>query len=106
MPFAPFTGVNHHRQSILFSCALVSDEREETFVWLFRQWLNCMWNESPRAIITDQDLAIDNAIKKVFPHTHHRYCQWHLGLHEYCEHLRSLQCDHPTFNEDYNMWAK
>ncbi|WOH14465.1 hypothetical protein DCAR_0933984 [Daucus carota subsp. sativus] len=64
MPFAPFTGVNHHRQSTLFGCALLSDEREETFVWLFRQWLNCMWDESPGAIITDQDLAICNATKK------------------------------------------
>lgn len=36
MPFAPFTGVNHHRQSTLFGCALLSDEREETFVWLYR----------------------------------------------------------------------
>ena len=71
MPFASFTGVNHHRQSTLFGCALLSDEREKTFVWLFRQWLNCMWNESPGAIITDQDLAICNATKKVFPHTHH-----------------------------------
>ncbi|GAV86504.1 hypothetical protein CFOL_v3_29934 [Cephalotus follicularis] len=28
MPFAPFTGVNHHRQSILFGCALLADESE------------------------------------------------------------------------------
>ncbi|XP_077215982.1 protein FAR1-RELATED SEQUENCE 5-like [Tasmannia lanceolata] len=37
MPFAPFTGVNHHRQSTLFGCALLADETEETFTWLFRQ---------------------------------------------------------------------
>lgn len=105
MPFAPFTGVNHHRQSILFGCALLSDEREETFVWLFEQRLKCMWNEAPKAIITDQDPVICNAIKRIFPNAHNRYCKWHLGLHE-CEHFRSLQCAHPIFNEDYNMWAK
>ncbi|XP_077219684.1 protein FAR1-RELATED SEQUENCE 5-like [Tasmannia lanceolata] len=33
MPFAPFTGVNHHRQSTLFGCALLADETEETFTW-------------------------------------------------------------------------
>ncbi|XP_074352243.1 protein FAR1-RELATED SEQUENCE 5-like [Apium graveolens] len=105
MPFAPFTGVNQHRQSILLGCALLSDEKEETFIWLFDQWLKCMWNQAPGAIITDQDSAICNVIARMFPHTHHRYCKWHLGLHE-CEHLRSLQCAYPTFNEDYNNWCK
>ncbi|XP_077237092.1 protein FAR1-RELATED SEQUENCE 5-like [Tasmannia lanceolata] len=33
IPFAPFTGVNHHRQSTLFGCALLADETEETFTW-------------------------------------------------------------------------
>ncbi|XP_077225662.1 protein FAR1-RELATED SEQUENCE 5-like [Tasmannia lanceolata] len=42
MPFAPFTGVNHHRQSTLFGCALLADEKEEPFTWLFQQWLKCM----------------------------------------------------------------
>ncbi|XP_077223050.1 protein FAR1-RELATED SEQUENCE 5-like [Tasmannia lanceolata] len=47
MPFAPFTGVNHHRQSILFGCALLADETEETFTWLFKQWLQCMHGKVP-----------------------------------------------------------
>ena len=32
MPFAPFTGLNHHYQSILFGCALLQDETENSFV--------------------------------------------------------------------------
>ncbi|XP_074342290.1 protein FAR1-RELATED SEQUENCE 5-like [Apium graveolens] len=105
MSFAPLTGVNQHRQSILFGCALLSNEQEETFSWLFTQWRNCMWNQPPGAIITDQDSAICNAIAKKNSQTYHRYCKWHLELHEY-EHLRSLQCAHPTFMKDYNKWAK
>ncbi|XP_020271473.1 protein FAR1-RELATED SEQUENCE 5-like [Asparagus officinalis] len=31
LPFAPFTGVNHHRQSTLLGCALLADEQEDTF---------------------------------------------------------------------------
>ena len=31
MSFAPFTGVNHHRQSTLFGCALLANEIEDTF---------------------------------------------------------------------------
>ncbi|XP_020254149.1 protein FAR1-RELATED SEQUENCE 5-like [Asparagus officinalis] len=55
MPFAPFTGVNHHGQSTLFGYALLADEREETFKWLFSQWLKCMHGVAPKAIITNQD---------------------------------------------------
>ncbi|XP_018834995.2 protein FAR-RED IMPAIRED RESPONSE 1-like [Juglans regia] len=35
MPFAPFVGVNHHGQSILFGCGLISNEDAHTFEWLF-----------------------------------------------------------------------
>ncbi|XP_010681755.3 protein FAR1-RELATED SEQUENCE 6-like [Beta vulgaris subsp. vulgaris] len=42
LPFSNFVGVNHHGQSILLGCALVSHENTETFEWLFRTWLICM----------------------------------------------------------------
>ena len=40
--FAPFVGVNYHGQSILLGCWLISKEDRETFVWLFKKWLECM----------------------------------------------------------------
>jgi len=42
MPFAHFVGVNHHGQSTLLECGLLSSEDIETFVWLFRTWIQCM----------------------------------------------------------------
>ncbi|XP_028065018.1 uncharacterized protein LOC114268099 [Camellia sinensis] len=38
MPFALFIGVNHHGQSILLGCGLLSSEDTDTFVWLFKSW--------------------------------------------------------------------
>lgn len=35
MPFCPFVGVNHHGQSTLLGCALLSDETTDTFKWIF-----------------------------------------------------------------------
>ena len=32
MPFAHFTRLNHHCQSILFGCAVLLDETEQTFL--------------------------------------------------------------------------
>jgi hypothetical protein len=78
MPFAPFVGVNHLGQSILFRAALISSEDTTTFTWLFEAWLKCMKGRAPRAIITNQDMAMKNVIKRVFPVTRHRFCLWHI----------------------------
>ncbi|KAK9270069.1 hypothetical protein L1049_025642 [Liquidambar formosana] len=52
MPFAPFVGVNHHRQSILFGCGLLSYEIIGGYIWLSRSWLEYMSFNAPKAIIT------------------------------------------------------
>ena len=78
MPFAPFVGVNHHGQSILLGCGLLSSEDTRTFVWLFTCWLRCMSNKEPLGIVTDQCKAMKNAIEIVFPNARHRWCLWHI----------------------------
>ncbi|XP_073138575.1 protein FAR1-RELATED SEQUENCE 5-like [Henckelia pumila] len=78
MTFAPFIGVNHHGHSTLLGCGLLSSEDTETFVWLFKIWLECMKFKSPQGIITDQDRAMQNAIEAVFPNSKHRWCLWHI----------------------------
>ncbi|XP_077212853.1 protein FAR1-RELATED SEQUENCE 5-like [Tasmannia lanceolata] len=103
MPFAPFTGVNHHRQSIRFGCALLADETEETFTWLFEQWLTCMYGKASGAIITDMDGAMRNAIKTVFPNTRHRFCSWHIGRH-LVENVATMREAESEFLKDYNHW--
>ncbi|XP_020263278.1 protein FAR1-RELATED SEQUENCE 5-like [Asparagus officinalis] len=100
LPFAPFTGVNHHRQSTLLGCALLADEQEDTFVWLFEEWLKCMHGVEPGAIITDQDRAICNAIHSVFPMTRHRYCFWHMQKH-ITDHLPTLGS---RYGEQFQMY--
>ncbi|KAG6669101.1 hypothetical protein CIPAW_01G219800 [Carya illinoinensis] len=117
MPFAPFVGVNHHGQSILLGAGLISSEDTESFVWLFKSWLDCMDGKAPNTIITDQDRAMKNAIAIVFPNTRHRYCLWHilkkvpekLGSHtQYQSGLKSklLSCvyDSLTIEEFENSW--
>ena len=53
MPFAPFIGINHHGESIIFGCGLLSGEDTDSFVWVFRQWLQSMCGIAPKAIIID-----------------------------------------------------
>ncbi|GJZ35995.1 FAR1-related sequence 5-like protein [Tanacetum coccineum] len=104
-PFSPFVGVNHHGQSILFGGALLENEKEETFEWLFKEFKKCMFDKHPTAIITDQDKAMGNAILKVFPNTRHRYCAWHISKHER-EHLQPLKTHYTDFKELHKEWVK
>ncbi|XP_009591584.2 protein FAR-RED IMPAIRED RESPONSE 1-like [Nicotiana tomentosiformis] len=73
MPCATFIGINHHRQSILLGCALMSHEDIDSYKLVFRTWLEAMGNVYPDAIITDQCQSIKLAIAEVMPNTIHRY---------------------------------
>ncbi|XP_042942940.1 protein FAR1-RELATED SEQUENCE 5-like [Carya illinoinensis] len=104
MPFTPFVGVNHHGQSILLGAGLlssVSSEDTHIFVWLFREWLDCMNGRAPKAIITDQDRAMKSAIVIVFPETRYGYCFWHI-MRKLPEKLRS----HAKFNSGLKIYLQ
>ncbi|XP_009123544.1 protein FAR1-RELATED SEQUENCE 5-like [Brassica rapa] len=68
-PFAPFVGVNHHKQTVVFGAALLYDETTESFKWLFETFLGAMSGKQPKTILTDQSAAMANAIVKcVYDH--------------------------------------
>lgn len=96
VPLAPFTGVNHHGQMLLFGCALLMDESEASFAWVFKTWLSAMNNRPPVSITTDQDRAIKAAVHQVFPETRHCICKWHI-LREGQERLAHTCVAHPSF---------
>ncbi|XP_021714778.1 protein FAR1-RELATED SEQUENCE 4-like [Chenopodium quinoa] len=78
LPFANFVGVNHHGQSFLLGCALVSREEAETYTWVFRQWLASMGNKTPLAILTDQAASMRKALVQTMPSSKRRWCIWHI----------------------------
>jgi transposase-like protein len=77
-PLVVFCGVNHHNQSVIFGSAIVANESEETYVWLLGEFFKAMNCKAPVSIITDGDVAMKNAIGRVFPNARHRLCAWHL----------------------------
>ena len=78
MPFVPFVGVNNHRKTVVFGCAILSDETERTYVWLLNTFKKAMFQKNPRSIITDSDSAMIRAVRKVFPDEWYRICSWHI----------------------------
>jgi len=69
-----FSRVNHHNQSIVFAATIVVKETNETYLWLMEHFLEAMGGNSPISVITDHDIAMHNAIKRVFPKAHHHLC--------------------------------
>jgi zinc finger SWIM domain-containing protein 3 len=78
MPLVLFVGVNHHGQTIIFACALVSQEFEENYTWVFSRFIDCMKGVHPGGILTDQCQSIEKGMKNVLVGTVHRYCAWHI----------------------------
>ncbi|XP_058218898.1 protein FAR1-RELATED SEQUENCE 5-like [Rhododendron vialii] len=98
--FAPILGVNHHRQTTLLGCAFLSDEKTDSFVWFFNEWLKAMPGGPPKMIITDQDPAMTRAIASALPNTFHRYCIWHI-VSKFSEKLGGL-----LYKEHYDELKK
>ncbi|XP_074304419.1 protein FAR1-RELATED SEQUENCE 5-like [Silene latifolia] len=75
----PLIGINNHWSNIMFGFAFISNEQDESFEWLFKAFNESMGEDvRPVTIFTDQDLAMTNAIKEVYPTSRHRLCQWHI----------------------------
>ncbi|XP_060668861.1 protein FAR1-RELATED SEQUENCE 5-like [Ziziphus jujuba] len=89
MIFAPLVGVNNHGQTVLFTCAFLSDEKTESFVWLFELLKDSMPTNNPKIIITDQDPAMTKAIVQSLPNIFHRYCSWHI-LEKFSTYLNAI----------------
>ncbi|KAL7215344.1 hypothetical protein ACSBR1_027503 [Camellia fascicularis] len=101
MPFVPFTGVNHHYQSIMFGCALLVNETTESYIWLLKTWLETMGGHNPAVIITDDDKAMAKAISYVLPNSIHRLCMWHI-LQKVPEHLAHVYNKYSSFQGEFH----
>ncbi|KAG7992258.1 hypothetical protein I3843_02G119000 [Carya illinoinensis] len=102
MPFVPFSGVNHHHQTIMFGCALLVNETAESYVWLLRTWQEAMLGRAPSTIITDDDKAMAKAIVEVFYNRCEKWVSAYLRL-TFCVGMSTTQrCESMNkFFKDY-----
>ncbi|KAJ8512868.1 hypothetical protein OPV22_003302 [Ensete ventricosum] len=96
MPIVMFTGVNHHQQPVVFGCALMVDETEASFTWLFENWLVAMPALPPVSLITELNRTIASVVAKTLSQTHHCFCKVHI-LSAIQEELPDLFSEHIPF---------
>jgi zinc finger SWIM domain-containing protein 3 len=77
LPLVPFVGVNHHKRTVLFGCGIISHENKNSYEWLLRIFSNTNIQKHHISVITDGDLAMQRAIRIVWPNSSHRLCGWH-----------------------------
>ncbi|XP_022015295.1 protein FAR1-RELATED SEQUENCE 6 [Helianthus annuus] len=73
IPLVTFTGMNHHYQSVLLGCGLLSGETSESYLWVLRSWLVSTSGRVPQTIITDRCKILQRVVSEVFPKSHHRF---------------------------------
>ncbi|KAG6673066.1 hypothetical protein I3842_16G092600 [Carya illinoinensis] len=100
MPFVPFSGVNHHHQTIILGCALLVNETAESYICLLKTWQEAMLGRAPATIFTDNDKATAKAIVEVLPNKTHRLCLWHI-LQKFPEHLAHVYNKFLDFQKDF-----
>lgn len=100
IPFAPFIGINHHKQIVIFGAALILDETIESFYWLIKTFLEAMSGKQPKTILTDQCASMSKAIAMSMPETYHQFCLWHIleNAPKIIPHIFSRD---PSFQRDF-----
>ncbi|RLN38640.1 hypothetical protein C2845_PM01G34390 [Panicum miliaceum] len=78
MPLGIFVGVNNHFQSIIYAGVLMTDEKTESFEWVFEEFVKLMGADKPQTILSDQCQAMDIAIANCWPGVAHLWCRWHI----------------------------
>ncbi|XP_010260535.1 PREDICTED: protein FAR1-RELATED SEQUENCE 5-like [Nelumbo nucifera] len=99
--FAPFVRVNHHNKTTFFGAALMYDQSIESFKWVIQSFLRAISKKQPKTILTDQDPAMTNAIKQIFPKTCHRLCIWHIYQNA-IQHLSNVFVASSSFDRDFS----
>jgi zinc finger SWIM domain-containing protein 3 len=98
-PLALFTGLNHHKQTVIFGAALLYDESNEAFRWLLDTFKMAMNGTHPKTLLTDRSAVISEVVTAAWPDTAHRYCVWQIyqsalqQLSHAFHGSRTLECD-------------
>ncbi|KAH9753465.1 protein FAR1-RELATED SEQUENCE [Citrus sinensis] len=80
LPLFEIIGVTSTDMTFNVAYTYLSSEREDSYTWALDRLRGLMDNDFlPRVIVTDRELALMNAIEKIFPRANHFLCRWHIS---------------------------
>ena len=80
MPLLEVVGVTSTEMTFAVAFAFVESEKMDNFIWVLEKVKSMLLKEDalPKVIVTDRDLALMNAVAKVFPTSSNLLCQFHI----------------------------
>jgi len=80
LPLLEIVGVTSTGSTFSVAFVLLSNERENNFVWALQKLKGLFVTvDYPEVIVCDRDLALMNAISIVFPEVHNLLCRFHIN---------------------------
>ena len=77
MPLFEVVGVTCTWHNYHVCAAFMSSEQEKSYMWVLSR-MKEMLSEDPVAIVTDRNLALMEAVEKVFPYSKYVLCREHI----------------------------
>ena len=71
--------MNHHAKNVRVGCSFLMNEKAESFVWLFKIFLEAKDNVQLKTVMKDQAFSMANVIEKLFPLAKHQLCTWDIS---------------------------
>ncbi|KAJ1434374.1 MULE transposase domain [Sesbania bispinosa] len=81
LPLLEVVGVTSTKLTFSVAFAYIEQEKLDNFMWVLEKIRSMILvtDVSPEVIVTDRDIALMNAVEKVFPVSSHLLCQFHIA---------------------------
>ncbi|XP_024039451.1 uncharacterized protein LOC112098079 [Citrus clementina] len=86
--------------------AYLESEREDNYIWALERLKTIMQDDMlPAVIVTDRELALMNAIEKIFPSATNLLCRWHISKNVLANYKRLFHTNErwEAFNSNWNV---
>jgi hypothetical protein len=107
MPLLNFCGTAGNNMTPQTCLAFLSGEKEDDYTWAlncYRKMLAQHDIAEPKCFVTDRELALLNALDKLFPASDHILCRWHVNMNVVAKCKRNLKTKE-AFQEFYEAWS-
>ncbi|XP_028056148.1 PKS-NRPS hybrid synthetase CHGG_01239-like [Camellia sinensis] len=105
LPLLEIVGVTSTEMTFSVAFAYLQYERVDNYTWVLATLRDAMDGfVVPTVIVTDRELALMNAIQKIFPSARHLLCRWHISKNVLtkCKKMFETQQKWEKFNHEWN----